>query len=278
MAGELIIAVVGGAIYALWRTRRTRKRNAIAAAAHELGRLLRRFRPPVPESSEPVIVPPADALDSGLRLDAGPVPPGIPAHNLALIEYVDAEQRLSRRRITVQRVSWLGPDDAYLFSYCHERQANRTFLLRRVKSVTDMQTGEMFSAPVEYFRGVAPEDEGTPLERVFRAMECEILALVYLARADARMVADERQEIAGFIAGAQRGTTASVAQIDQRIKRTRCEDDEFVEAMQALSGRPENQREALFDAAQRVMNADGRQHPAESEIVEKLRAALGLAS
>lgn len=274
MSLELGIALVGGAIYAAWRIRGERRAKRQKAAAQDLGQTLRRRRTPAPEAPKPTEVPESDA--ESMRLDAGATPPAVPAHNLALIEYIDAEGQRSRRRITVQRIAWTGPDDGYLFSYCHERQAVRSFILSRVQSVTDMQTGEVFTTPVEYFRGIAPQESGSPLDQLFRAMDPEIVVLIYLARSDARMVADERAAITEFLLASQPGTTATAPQIDERLKRTRCEDDEFVDALISLGQRPETRRRALLDAARRVVDADGRSNPGEVKTVEHLQAALGL--
>lgn len=52
-----------------------------------------------------------------------------------MIRYVDANGSETLRRITLRSVQDDPPDDAYLRSWCHERDAWRSFKLSRIQEV-----------------------------------------------------------------------------------------------------------------------------------------------
>lgn len=75
-----------------------------------------------------------------------------------MIEYVDADGEASSREIMP---IWLGGTQSnaktfnatHLEAHCYTRRSHRTFLLRRIQSVSDPRTGEVFEV-AEWFKAL----------------------------------------------------------------------------------------------------------------------------
>lgn len=266
----LILLILAGAIYLLWVQHGQRRKQAIADLLADLEPL----RQSIPPAQGETLLPDSDSQFD--RLDAGATPDVVPAHNLLLIEYCDAAGARSRRRITVRSCAWVSERDAYLQSYCHERRAMRSFLLSRVTSVVDMQTGEMASSPVDYFRTMAPQSLYGLEGGLLVEMDAEVMILLYLARADDRMVKAERKVIVDFLVNSAHDKGASAERLDGRLKSMRAESADFRDALRAMSKRSRQERLALFQAAEALVGADRKLADSETVMLKKLRKALAV--
>lgn len=222
---------------------------------------------PLPRAPRPIELP---ASDTDIRNES--TARGAPAHALFLLEYTDAEGKRSRRRVTIRRVTPTigsdGGDDAYLDAYCHEREAKRTFLLSRVRSLTDVHTGEVVTDIYEALALRLPV-----LDQAFDRLENEILVLAYLARADGRMQGVERDVIVQFV------LSHSIADIDtialaKRISRVRCEEEDFSACLRSIRNGTLEIRQSLLQAARDLVSSDERVHANEAAALQQLESYL----
>lgn len=265
----MIIAVLASVLIAttLWfvvtSVKRTRALKQLLVALPE---------PPLAEIPDGPTLPSSDQGDE-FQLNAGAAPEVVPAHNLLLIEYRDGEGQRSRRRITVRGAS-LYDADGWLTCYCHERKGIRNFYVSRIESLLDMRTGEVASDALAFFKEMFPPPEPDFTYEAFRSLEPELLILVYIARADTRMVRAERAAIATFVLASFPDLRFDERMLDQRIARISARQPDFQWALKRMHSKPPGARRRLLVAAQAVMAADGKTHEGESKIHQLLTSAL----
>lgn len=156
----------------------------------ELWRLVR-GKAVVPETVRPISVVESDADDSVAFVNETPWEGDL--HPIAgfvcVIVYIDAKGRGSERLITCQRKDQLG-SEAYLWAFCHYRQAVRQFKISRISEVFDAKTGESFASPNTLFGNFQTDrtqrtQPGWGLSVRQRADLAAVLnAVVFLAKCD----------------------------------------------------------------------------------------------
>lgn len=161
----------------------------------------RRVVPPSPLHFT-VLLPPADSPDMTPALDEAPDLENIAGVGCT-IEYVDAGGDESWRRITCRKLSRTA-GSLYLQAYCHEREAPRTFKVERISEVACGATGELYDPADPYFaRFLATEGDASVVGfnlGVQRAADLRagLNVLAFLARADGKVVPEEREVMAEF--------------------------------------------------------------------------------
>lgn len=120
-----------------------------------------------------------------------------------VINYVDAKNESSERRITCRKLSRNGPD-MYLQAYCHEREAIRTFRVDRIVEVSCGSTGEIFSDPNEFFcKYSSDKSDGSEVSfgikfTLAADLRASLNVLAFLARADGNFSDLESTIVAEF--------------------------------------------------------------------------------
>lgn len=215
-----------------------------------------------------------------------------PGHDLeeiyTIIDYRDADDILTRRRITLRRVQ-RGPHAPILRAVCHERRAVRHFRCDRIEGF--IEDDGVVTGCAEFFREVMDIDLATlaPTEgqlalnsarRIRDALRPPLSVLVIVARADG-MVAAECDAILDY-------ARAEVAALRDRFPDLPTMDEGVAEKLLGLVTKMNPQRSSLrgyldavasydhdrrarFEAAlSDVVNADGRFSPEERAIFEGL--------
>lgn len=217
----------------------------------------------LPKPSRPIVMPRTKEKDFH-AIPAG----STPAHALFLMEYRDAQGEYSCRRVTIRQVEDCG-EKIYLYAYCHERRALRTFILGRVISLVDMFTGEVvedLDAALALKRPV--------VDRVIGKFEAEVLVLAYVSRTDGRMVKAERDVIARYILGRAPDEQIDLEDLDKRIAGIWCDPAEFRRCLKALVNAPADVRIGLVDAAERLIHADRKVKTEEEKALRHLEKFL----
>ncbi|MCC7055678.1 MAG: hypothetical protein IT355_20575 [Gemmatimonadaceae bacterium] len=106
------------------------------------------------------------------------------------LRYRDAGGTVTRRRVTVQEFDYAAP--RYMFAYCHLRRARRTFYLARVEEAVDPETGEVLDSLHEFLRGKYETSPEVSLDRLFAVQRNAMRVLLYVGKADGRLMAAER--------------------------------------------------------------------------------------
>lgn len=194
------------------------------------------------------------------------------------IEYRDVAGVPSARRISVRNLRFTNNRIA-INAYCHEREAPRCFIAERLVSATDCETGEILQDPAtwfmqayrshpdgrRFFEQQVVDDAETALREAFQDA---MLVLVYVARADGRMTAVERQVIVATAAKLQASDPVLSALdelTDARVQRMRCDHGEFLRAVRNIKKAAPWMKTAVLDAAKAVMDADAKQDPGEAK-------------
>ncbi len=210
------------------------------------------------------------------------------------IEYEAADGALTRRRITMQRLS-AAHGTTVLHAICHERHALRAFRVDRIQCMITLE-GEILD-PAEFWAtiGVDPNADAraaTAAHVDTRAIESllgpQTLLLAGIANCDGYMHPAELDAIieyieitcenSGFILGSE-----EVAAIRNRVRRLRPDRETLSIAVETLFGRrlgarlafPKPQARRFLRVAARVADADSEMHRAEYDFLAELSELAG---
>lgn len=197
----------------------------------------------------------------------------VPLNIIAQITYKDAQGQISQRRITMQSVSKDYDNDYSIYSYCHEKQAQRTFKLSRISKIVDIETGELYTDISKYF---TERFNDSPLGRItkcFQELEAEILVLTFIARSDGFMRKKEREIIMQYIA---HKSTIELDEIllDKEIKNTYCEAAKFRKVLKIINKKPLEEKQLIIETCNAIILADKKIDPMETGAFELLKTSI----
>lgn len=201
----------------------------------------------------------------------------IKLNSLAQIAYKDAQGQNSVRRITMYSINPTIDDDYMIKAYCHERKAQRTFKLSRIKEVTDIETGEVFDNPEKYFLDRFNESPIGKITNVFQELESEILVLTFVARADGYLRKKERKIIIDYIID-KTNEHFDLDLLENEIRKTYCESKDFRESLKTLSNKPIDEKSLILNLATSIINTDKNPDPMELGALELIKKELNLKS
>lgn len=193
-------------------------------------------------------------------------------NTLAFISYKDAQGQKSERRITIKSI-YQTHGDYSISAYCHEREAYRTFKLSRINQLTDIENGEIFDNPSEFFLERYNDSPIGQLTNVFQELEHEILVLSFMARADGFLRQKEREIIAKYILN-RSNIDLNNEILDKEIRRTYCESSDFRKSLKKISNNPKIDKMKLFNSANEIINSDKKTDPIEIGILELIKKEL----
>ncbi|MCW7494794.1 TerB family tellurite resistance protein [Leptospira sp. 2 VSF19] len=217
-------------------------------------------------SKNTIKLPKKDNWETGYLFDEES---SIPLNLLTLIEYIDANNQYSKRRITIKKmVHWY--DEYALLAYCHEREAHRTFKLSGIKSMCDLETGELISDPYNY---LVQRFQDSPIGRwtkFLKEFENEILTLVFVAKADGRMTQKERKAIYDY-ANIRSKETLEYETADKEIKNLYCDLKDFNNCLSKIKGLEEIEKANFISALEEIIKTDKNADPMELAALEKIK-------
>lgn len=227
---------------------------------------------PVPVSEKVTkTFPKSDGDERNIKKPENP----IDLRSLYLIEYKDAKDNKTVRRITVKRI--YGSDyygDLYLDSFCHERQEPRTFVVSRIEELTELETGEIIVDPIGYFQN---KINNSPLGKVTKAINEyseTVLPLVYLGRSDGKLAKAEKLEIVEYLISNANDLDREV--LLKEIGKLYCSTEDLLKCLKALKPKSQIEKDEIIALAQRIVNADKKQDPLELGIFEKIKLELSI--
>jgi predicted DNA-binding transcriptional regulator YafY len=227
-------------------------------------------QPPDPPPARTPSVPPQDAPELAAAAASSA------SKGDLYIRYVDASGVPSERRISIHDVTAHG-DDFALRAWCHERQDMRTFLISRVEEAVDPHTGEIIDDLYDWFQINAGNGDPDDELEADDALGAAVAVLVFIARADGRMVEAEREIIRNFIAMALSAMDLEIlshSELDKRLGHTSVDFPTFRLALEELAELPHRMRAGILGVAQAVVLADGKRHRFEMEALNTLREIL----
>ena len=226
---------------------------------------------PIITAQDKIVLPKKDTSESTFTSDNNGA---IPLNQIVLIHYTDANGNFSKRRITIKKLIPYG-DDIALLSYCHEREANRTFLLSRIEKMIDIETNHKIENPVDYLMNRFNDSEIGHFSNFMETHEDKILILVFISRTDGRMSAKERSIIADYMLKLS-PEIGNKEFIEKEVKNLFCELNTFRDAVKKVSILPMEEKAELMEYAKQIVYSKKEIDPIEKGALEKLQKKFDL--
>jgi len=218
--------------------------------------------------SKSTTLPDKDAWD----LDAYEWDERIPVTAELSIHYRDIKDQESQRDITTLDFAPI-EGDVMVRAYCHSRRANRTFRASRMLTVTDRESGEPVKNVVAYLTEKYNESPEGKVRNAMMAFENELTALIFVARADGRMLKKERVLIAEYLAEAT-GESIDPDFTQESLKSFEVGNSDFHRSMKELVNRSPEERQAIIDTAVRISELPKTPDPIAVGAVKKIEKKL----
>jgi hypothetical protein len=195
----------------------------------------------------PAVQPILPAAEDALEVSA-PVEGGTQSARLALIEYRDINGNRSTRRITIQSVFPKNGDFA-ITAFCHERQAQRTFIASRIATIADPFTGEIHDDPIGFIKQFVLFERGEVRDETADVVQRSlpmIVVLVALARCDGVFAREEINLIGDRVRELSQGRSYDFGQVIGLIRALFPTETDVAAALRSLSAARDT--EVLMDA------------------------------
>jgi hypothetical protein len=197
------------------------------------------------------------------------------------IVYLDSRGQESRREITVRAIARRETGLA-LQSYCHARQAPRSFLLDGVIAVYDIDTGELLGDGAAFAETYAPVQRSADFataafsqaKRVAAAIDAvrnELHVLIFLARCDGwhqselavacNIVLDQTPDL-------------DIAELERQVRRLDPDTQTFRAALARFERAGAAAKNRLVRAVRRLVAADEALSDAEWQFIDEMAALI----
>lgn len=185
--------------------------------------------------------------------------------------YEDAEGDVSEREVTVRTLRRGADGGLSLQCLCHMRKAHRQFLLRRVRALYDIETGEAFENPEAFlhaFGGAALSRN--PVEKAAAAIsgvKAELHALVFLARCDGWHESEVPVAVNFVLDGPAASVDVDIHEVERQVRALDPDEETFRRAVYFVRHSGADSARRLTRAIRRIVDADGVISDAEANFV-----------
>jgi hypothetical protein len=199
------------------------------------------------------------------------------------ISYIDGEGRLTERIINVIEFD-NAPSNSksgLIIARCELRAARRTFRFDRIHKAIDLDTGELIQDVQDFLRQAWMKSPKRSLVEFEEQFYGPLEVLLFIARADGRLISKEREIIVNFCRKHLSDQRISDEDLTKSIKAV---DKLSLQSFKLSVGRLlQGNRELIADvieAAEAIIATEKSVHPSELEAVEylKRRNSVGKAS
>jgi hypothetical protein len=197
-----------------------------------------------------------------------------PASGIYRIKYVDRNGLSSDREISVKRVLKNG-SDAMIEARCFLRNAHRCFLQSRIQSAVDTESGEVVKNLATTAIANHKESPEGRIDDLLMREEEALCALLYVARADGRMMKAERLVIARYLKTMHPDVDVTETEIEVRLKQLWVPDSvaEFKRLLRRLKEEPARLR-SVAQAASDIVATQKDAAPEETRALQLMAEAL----
>jgi hypothetical protein len=192
-----------------------------------------------------------------------------PESTLFHIEYVDSMGEESSRDIEIQGFK-VENDYLYINAYCYLAKDKRQFRADRLISISC--EGHTIQNPQQFLWDMYTNSPLYKTQQALNEHTDEILALVFLARADGKMLKNEREIIGRYIDLVVPGINAEG--VEKMLKSTVCELAEFNKILKQAKAWAPDSKKLVMDAASQIFALKKQSDSMEKGTFEKLKAAL----
>lgn len=201
----------------------------------------------------------------------------IPAQGNYRITYVDQKGLKTDRVISVKRVYQDENGNFALDAQCHLRNAHRSFIDSKILNAVDFKTGEIIKSVAEHaiskYRESGTGKSFTAIEQEWEAVQL----LVFVARADGRMMKAERYVIADYLKRRCRELVVNTpSELDNAIKEIVEPDYRgFKRIIAGLKSSGDFDRlQDITNCAKRIVATKKTVTPIENDAIELLEKAI----
>ncbi len=192
-----------------------------------------------------------------------------PKEELYVMVYKDSSGTITKREFNLR--SFLKNDYGfYIMAYCHMRQSVRQFT---VKNIIELyRNGTKIPNPVRYFELLYENSDVYKTLQVINEHFNEIMAMIFMARADSIMRKNEREVMLRYIDSFQEGVNVSEA--DEILKKTDCTLAEFNKILKTAKEWDQKSKERFLDCASQIYLLKKDPDPMEKAALEKIKKAV----
>jgi len=185
------------------------------------------------------------------------------------IEYTDYAGKESSRDIEIMGFQ---EDNGklYINAYCHLAKDRRQFLVDRIESISF--EGNTIQNPKDFFWDRYKNSTIYKTQEVLNTHIDEILALVFLAKSDGKMLRNEREVIARYIDIIVPGIDSEA--VEKMLKNTTCELTQFNGILKRAKLWELDTKKLVMDAASQIIALKKQLDPMEKATFEKLAAVI----
>jgi hypothetical protein len=192
-----------------------------------------------------------------------------PENALFHIEYVDFAGNKTSRDIKINRFD-VEEDRFYIYAYCYLREETRQFLVDRIASISC--EGRTIQNPKQFLWDMYINSPLYKTQQAVNEHADEIRALVFLSRADGRMLKNEREIIVRYIDLVAPGIDAE--SVEKTLKNTACDLAEFNKILKRAKSWGPDIKKLVMDAASQLFALKKQPDPMEQGAFEKLKAII----
>lgn len=191
------------------------------------------------------------------------------------LHYVDGGGLATERTVEIRKCGQYF-DDVMVAGYCRMRNANRTFLVSRIKKCFDEDTGEVVTDVAKYLRDRYEQSPDGALDR-WLADEYDVLrVLLYVAKADGFLRKPEKAIIAAYcreLIGDTRITDEMIANVLGGLAVPSVH--VFRRIVGQLQSRSPEVHGHIITVVEKIIGTDKNVHPAEQEALDYLQKRWG---
>jgi predicted DNA-binding transcriptional regulator YafY len=192
-----------------------------------------------------------------------------PENQIFHIEYLDAMGEKSSRDIAIYGFK-VENDNLYINAYCYLAKDRRQFRADRITGLS--LEGKKINNPVQYLWDIYTNTPAYKTQKALNEHTDEILALVFLARADGKMLKNEREVIGRFIDIVIQDVDAEA--VENLLKKTVCELADFNRILKRSKSWTPEIKKLVLNAAAQIFVLKKQPDPMERATFEKLKKAI----
>ena len=189
------------------------------------------------------------------------------------ISYQDEAEHMTWRTVAVTEFN-----PRYLFGHCSLRDSYRTFLCERIQSAVDVKTGESIANVNKYLWDVYCKTPVYALDMLVKNHRHALQIMLYVAKADGRMSADERKVMNAackVFTGDVRLTEEMTSQVFRAMKIPSLATFKKACATVALRGNASFMRRLMI-ACQSIVTTESKIKEAEQEALDYIAKRFNL--
>lgn len=198
----------------------------------------------------------------------------IPAAGQFKIRYTDSSGLTTEREIIVKRVQHAN-GEYMIAAQCLLRGAHRSFLNSRIEHATDTATGEIIENVAEHAIKNHELSPAGMAEELFIREELALSALIYVARADGRMLKPERAIIGDYLKQQHPDISIDDGDLEKEIKKLYAPDsvNELRRVIKRLSA-DQQQLGRVLEASRKIVATQKTIDPVEQLALDMMAAAV----